>query len=73
MTFMFVSKRYETLSQISAKNRNIDQNSNPTKTSTKLFNERESPRKLFIILLSVLLSTYYATEATFFSILSNLL
>jgi MFS family permease len=65
MALMFVFKRYETPSQISAKNTNIDQNSNQTKTSTKLFDEKESPRKLFIILLSVLLSTYFTTEATF--------
>jgi MFS family permease len=66
MALMFVFKRYETPSQISAKNTNIDQNSNPTKTSTKLFDERESPRKLFIILLCVLLSTLRATEVTCF-------
>ncbi len=59
MTFMFVFKRYETPSQISAKNANIDQNSNPTKTSTKLFDEKESPRKLIIILFAILLNTLY--------------
>jgi MFS family permease len=63
---MFVFKRYETPSQISAKNSNIEQNSNPTKTPTKLFNERESPRKLIIILFSILLSTYCTTDYTFF-------
>jgi len=66
MAFMFVFKRYETPSQISAKNTNINQNSDQTKTSKKLFDEKGSPRKLFIILLSVLLSTYSTTEATFF-------
>ncbi len=67
MTFMFVFKRYETPSQISAKNTNINQNSDQTKTSKKLFDEKGSPRKLFIILLSVLLSTYCTIEAIFFN------
>jgi len=65
MALMFVFKRYETPSQILAKNANIEQNSNPTKTSTKLFDERENPRKLFIILFFVLLGFYCSTEAIF--------
>jgi MFS family permease len=67
MALMFVFKRYETPSQISAKNTNIDQNSNPTKTSIKLFDEKGSPRKLFIILISILLSTFNAAEVTFYN------
>jgi hypothetical protein len=67
MALMFVFKRYETPSQKSAKNTNVDQNSNPTKTSTKLFDEKESPRKLFIILFSIILSTFNAAEVTFYN------
>jgi MFS family permease len=67
MALMFVFKRYETPSQKSAKNTNIDQNSNPTKTSTKLFDVKESPRKLFIILFSIILSTINASVVTVYN------